>query len=117
MSDAGLTTDRYWIGSNNGLEQSWQWAKDGKISMDVDQPPMMEGALLYQMLKAYFSGQEYRKHLCPYLIPYTKANISEVEPALVPVSDINRFIEKINGNAIVWDINDKNFIDLPGNWD
>jgi ABC-type sugar transport system substrate-binding protein len=116
MKDAGLTTDDYWLGSSNGREISWQWAKDGVISMDVNQPPTLEGAILYQQIKAYFSGADYRKHLHPYIIPYTKDNVAELEPQLVPIENVDNFISKVNDGSIVWDITDPKFVDAPGNW-
>jgi hypothetical protein len=84
--------------------------------MDVNQPPTLEGAVLYQQLKAYFAGQDYRKHLHPYITPYTKENINEVESTLVPITDVPNFIAKVNDNSIVWDINDPKFLDVEGNW-
>jgi ABC-type sugar transport system substrate-binding protein len=116
MKDAGLTTDDYWLGSANGREISWNWAKDGVISMDVNQPPTIEGAVLYQQMKAYFSGAEYRKHLHPYITPYTKENIAELESSLVPIENVDNFIAKVNDNSIVWDITDAKFTDVDGNW-
>jgi ABC-type sugar transport system substrate-binding protein len=116
MSDAGLTTDDYWLGSCNGREISWGWVKDGTLSMDVNQPPTLEGAILYQQLKAYFAGQDFRKHLHPYITPYNKSNIAELEPTLVPITDVPNFIAKVNDNSIVWDINDPKFLDVTGNW-
>jgi ABC-type sugar transport system substrate-binding protein len=116
MTDAGLTTEDYWLGSSNGREISWGWAKEGKISLDVNQPPTLEGAILYQQLKAYFGGKEYRKHLHPYITAYTKENIAEVESTLVPIEDVPKFIEKVNDGSIVSDINDPKFTDAEGNW-
>jgi ABC-type sugar transport system substrate-binding protein len=116
MDEAGLTTKDYWLGSSNGREISWGWAKDGLVSMDVNQPPTMEGALLYQMIKAYFNGEEYRKHLHPYITPYTKDNIGELEPTLVPITDVDNFISKVNDNSIVWKIDDPKFTDVEGKW-
>ncbi|MDR3225344.1 MAG: sugar ABC transporter substrate-binding protein [Clostridiales Family XIII bacterium] len=117
MKDAGLTTDDYWLGSCNGREISWQWAKDGVLSMDVNQPPTMEGAILYQQLKAFFKGEEYRKHLHPYITTYTKEDINELENTLVPITDVNNFIAKINDNSIAWEITDTaKFTDAEGNW-
>ena len=50
--------------------------------MDVNQTPALEGDLLYQMLKAYFNGDEYRKYVSPYLTPYNSSNVTEL--TLVP---------------------------------
>jgi ABC-type sugar transport system substrate-binding protein len=116
MRAAGLTTEDYWLGSSNGREISWQWAKDGVISMDVNQPPTIEGAILYQQLKAYFNGAEYRKHLHPYITPYTKEDIAEKEATLVPIESVDDFIARVNDNSIVWNIDDPKFINAEGNW-
>jgi ABC-type sugar transport system substrate-binding protein len=116
MKEEGVSTDDYWLGSNNGRELSWAWAKDGVISMDVNQPPTIEGAILYQQLKAFFNGKAYRKHLHPYIIPYTKEDIALLSPSLVPINDIPNFIAKVNSDKIVWDIDDPKFTDAPGNW-
>jgi ABC-type sugar transport system substrate-binding protein len=114
MSDAGLTTEGYWIGSMNGREISWDWAQEGKISMDVNQPAAMEGYLLYQMIKAYFKGETYRKHVHPYLTGYTKENVASLRPSLVPATDIDAFMAGVESGAFVTDINDPKFLDIPG---
>ena len=51
--------------------------------MDVNQTPALEGDhLLYQMLKAYFNGDEYRKYGFPVPYPYNSYNVTEL--TLVP---------------------------------
>lgn len=117
MSDAGLTAEEYWIGSMNGREISWDWAEQGKITCDVNQPAAMEGYLLYQQLKAYFSGADYRKHVHPYLTCYTKETIKDLRPSLVPATDIDAFMAGVASGAFVTDINDPKFLDIPGDWD
>jgi len=116
VADAGLSTDQYWLGSCNGRDISWQWVKDKKITMDVNQPANMEGCLLYQMVKAYFNGDDYRKHVHPYLTAYNQDDIAEVEPTLVPCDNADDFITGMNANAFVWDINDPKFKDIEGNY-
>jgi ABC-type sugar transport system substrate-binding protein len=116
MRDAGITTADHWLGSCNGRELSWEWAKTGAISMDVNQPPTLEGAILYQQIKAYFNGGEFRRHLNPYITPYNKDTIALLAPELVPATDVSNFIAKVNDGSIVWDINDPKFPDAPGNW-
>jgi ABC-type sugar transport system substrate-binding protein len=115
MKEQGLSTDDYWLGSMNGREVSWQWTKDGVLSMDVNQSSCMEGALLYQMVKEYFAtGSVAKAHVHPYLTGYTKDTIAELEPSLVPETDINAFVEGCNNGSIVYDINDPKFLEIPG---
>ncbi|MDR1496557.1 MAG: sugar ABC transporter substrate-binding protein [Clostridiales Family XIII bacterium] len=116
VSDAGLSTDEYWLGSCNGRDISWQWVKDKKITMDVNQPANMEGCLLYQMVKAYFKGEDYRKHVHPYLTPYNQENIADLEASLVPCDNADDFMAGMNANTFVWDINDPKFKDIEGNY-
>lgn len=112
MVDAGLSTDRYWIGAMGGWEMSWNWAEDGKITMDVNQPATLEGILLYQQLKAYFNGAEYRAHLRPYFTPYTKDDIDEKWSTLVPATDIDAFMQGYKDGTFVTDINDPKFTEV-----
>ena len=115
MQAQGLSTDNYWLGSMNGREISWQWAKDGKISMDVNQPSTMEGCLLYQMLKQYFAtGSITKPHVAPYITPYTKENINDIVDTLVPATDVNNFMAGMNANKFVWKIDDPKFTEIPG---
>ncbi|MCL1854349.1 MAG: sugar ABC transporter substrate-binding protein [Clostridia bacterium] len=114
MSDAGLTAEDYWIGSMNGREISWDWAEQGKITCDVNQPAAMEGYLLYQQVKAFFNGEDFRQHVHPYLSVYNKENIGELRPGLVPATDIDAFMEGAASGAFVTDINDPKFLDIPG---
>ncbi|MDR1953495.1 MAG: substrate-binding domain-containing protein [Clostridiales Family XIII bacterium] len=112
MAAAGLASDRYWIGAIDGWEMSWNWAEDGKITMDVNQPATLEGILLYQQLKAYFNGEAYRAHLRPYFTPYTKDDIRKQWPTLVPTTDINAFMQGYKDGAFATDINDPKFTDI-----
>ena len=115
MEQQGLSTDDYWLGSMNGREISWDWCQKGVLSMDVNQPSAMEGALLYQMVKEYFAtGSVSKPHVHPYLTGYTKDDIDQKIDALVPCSDIPNFIEKVNSGAIVWQIDDPKFLPIPG---
>lgn len=113
IQDEKLSLGDYWIGACNGKEVSWDWAEDGKISMDVNQPAALEGVLLYQQLKSYFAGETYRKYIRPYLTPYTKENIFQLRPGLVPATDIDAFMQGHKDGAFVTDINDPKFIDIP----
>lgn len=112
MEEAGLNSSDYWLGGCNGREISWQWVRDGVITMDVNQSAALEGITLYQQVKANFNGEEYRKYVHPYLTPYNVDNIEEV--ALVPFSDVDAFMEGRAANNFVTDINDPKFTDIAG---
>jgi ABC-type sugar transport system substrate-binding protein len=114
MQDAGLNPSDYLITSCNGREMSWQWAKDGVVAQDVNQPASMEGNVLYQQIKAWSLGQDYRKYIHPYLTSYTKDDINELEPSLVPVTDVDAFLKGVEEGAFVTDINDPKFVDNAG---
>lgn len=114
MTDAGLNPADYWIGSSNGREISWNWAKEGTITMDVNQAASLEGSTLYQQIKAYFNNAEYRKYIHPYLTPYNKDNINEVESSLIPFSDVDAFVKGMQDGTFVTDINDALFTDIEG---
>jgi ABC-type sugar transport system substrate-binding protein len=112
MTDANLTADNYWIGSVNGNEISWDWAEDGLITMDVNQPAALEGILLYQQLKAYFSGEAFRAYLRPYFTPYTKEDIAEKRPSLIPATNIDAFMQGYKDGVFITDIDDPIFADI-----
>ncbi|GHU64610.1 hypothetical protein AGMMS49983_10690 [Clostridia bacterium] len=114
MGDAGLSTDDYWLGACNGREESWQWVKDGTLSMDVNQSPCLDGLTLYNQLKAYFAGEEYRKFVYNYATPYNQDTIGALEPSLVPCSDVDAFIAKYNTGSVITDLNDPAFVTMPG---
>lgn len=114
IKEAGLQPADYWLGSSNGREISWDWAKNKEITMDVNQPGALEGCMLFQQLKAYFAGEEYRKYIHPYLTPYNIDDIAELEPSLVPCSDVKAFMDKKASGAFVTDINDPKFVDQAG---
>lgn len=114
MEAAGLDPADYWIGASNGREISWGWAQEGKITMDVNQPASLEGTTIYQMIKAYAAGEEYRQFISPYLTPYNKDNIADVIDTLVPVTDVDAFLEGYANDAFVTDINDPKFVDQAG---
>jgi ABC-type sugar transport system substrate-binding protein len=114
MEEAGLTTRDYWLGSLNGREISWQWAKDGLISFDANQPAPMEGAIAYQMIKEYFNtGSVEKQFVYSYLTPYTKDNINELIGSLVPCSDIPAFVDGVNSDKFVWRLSDAKFVINP----
>jgi len=114
MEDAGLNPSDYLITSCNGREISWQWAKDGIVAQDVNQPASMEGNILYQQIKAWSLGQDYRKYVHPYLTSYTKDTIGDLESSLVPVTDVDAFLKGVEEGKFVTDLNDPLFTDNAG---
>ena len=114
IQDAGLNPSDYWLGSCNGREISWQWVQDGLVTMDVNQPGAMEGAMLAQQLQAYFAGDSFRQYLHPYMTPYSIDNIDELLPSLVPATDIDAFLAGYAAGSFTTDINDPKFRDNPG---
>jgi ABC-type sugar transport system substrate-binding protein len=114
IEDAGLNPSDYTLSAGNGREISWQWVQDGTIKADVNQPATMEGCVLYQQIKAWAQGEEYRKYIHPYLTGYDVNNITEVLPTLIPFTDTANFVEGYNSGAFVTDINDPLFTDIEG---
>lgn len=112
IQEAGLNPSDYWLGASNGKEKSWEWVRNKVTTMDVNQTAALEGDALYQQLKAYFNGEEYRKYIHPYLTPFNIDNIDQV--ALVPFSDVNEYIKQRSEGKFVYDINDPKFLDNPG---
>ncbi len=112
MENAGLDPKDYWIGCCNGREISWQWAKDGIMNLDCNQPAAFEGALAYQQVKAWAKGEDYRKWIHPYLTPYTEKTIAELEPTMIPCTDIDKFLEMYEAGTIDVDINSPEVKDM-----
>jgi ABC-type sugar transport system substrate-binding protein len=114
IEGAGLSPNDYWIGSCNGREISWEWAKKGRITFDLNQPAALEGISVYQQLKAYFAGVEYRKYIRPYFSPFTKDDINQVVGGLMPCTDVDAFLAAAKAGKFVTDINDPIFLNIPG---
>lgn len=110
MESAGLNPSDYWLGSCNGREVSWQWVKDGTITMDVNQSAALEGEALYQQIKAFFTGQPYRKYIHPYLTEFDKSNIDTVN--LVPFSNVDEYMSQRAQDKFSHDINDPSWTDF-----
>ena len=116
IEEAGLDPADYFLCGGNGREISWQWVKDGVIDNDVNQSALLEGDALYQVLKAYFAGEEIRgghPYFRPYLNMLDTANIDEVWDSLVPFTDVEAYLAKRDAGAVVFDINDPLFTDNP----
>jgi ABC-type sugar transport system substrate-binding protein len=112
IKDAGLDPTKYFLSSGNGREESWAWVQAGTIAADVNQSAALEGDVIYQQIKAYFTGQTYRKYIHPYLTEYDKSNIATVVNSLVPFTDTKTYMEKRAAKAFVYDINDPKFVDI-----
>lgn len=104
MENAGLDPSKYWLGSSNGKEKSWQWVKDGKVTMDVNQTPTLEADLVFQMIKAEFAGEEYKNFVYSSLNPY---NIDHMEN-LVPY-DMDAYLQGRADGAFTYDLSDPIF--------
>lgn len=108
VEEAGLDPSDYWFGSSNGKEKSWDWVRAGRMTMDVNQTPTLEGLLVFRQLEAYFSGQDYRKYVSPYLTPYNVDNIESIN--LIPYNP-QEFLKGYKEGKWVTDINDAKFKD------
>jgi ABC-type sugar transport system substrate-binding protein len=106
IQESGLNPSDYWLGSCNGKEKSWQWVRDGLETMDINQTPALEAEAVYQQLKAYFAGEDYRKYLHPYVTPFNKDNIDSL--TLVPFVAEDYLAQREN---FVTDINDPKWTD------
>ncbi len=112
MTGAGLNPSDYWLGSCNGREISWDWVKNKTITMDVNQSAALEGDTVYQQIKAYFTGQTYRKYVHPYLTPY---NIDDIgTKSLVPFSDVKEYMTQRAANKFPHDITGPEWTDIQG---
>lgn len=112
ITDAGLNPSDYWLGVCNGREMSWQWVTDKTVTMDVNQSAALEGDTVYQQIKAFFKGEEYRKYVHPYLTPY---NIDDIATkALVPFSDVEEYMSQRAADKFAHDINGAEWTDIVG---
>jgi hypothetical protein len=80
--------------------------------MDVNQTAALEGDVVYQQVKAYFAGAEYRKYIHPYLTPFTTEDVASKQ--LIPFSDVKEYIAQRTAGKFVYDINDAKFADNAG---
>ena len=110
MDEAGLDSSKYWMGSSNGKEKSWDWVEKGTTTMDVNQPPTLEADILFQQVSAYFDGKTFKKGIfCP-LKAFDKSNIDRDKMVPWILAD---YMAKRKANAFVWDITDDSFIANP----
>ena len=114
LEEAGLDPADYWLGGGNGREITWEWVKEGVTDCDVNQSAMLEGDAIYQVLKAYFAGEEIRggkPYFQPYLMALDTDNINEIYDSLVPFTDVDAYLAKRAAGTVTYDINDPLFTD------
>jgi ABC-type sugar transport system substrate-binding protein len=111
MQEAGLDPSKYWLGSSNGKEKSWDWVKKGITTMDVNETPTLEADAAHQQIKAHFEGRPYKKAVFVPMIPFDKSNINVDK--LVPFLH-DDYMKKREAGAFVYDINDPSFRAQPG---
>jgi ABC-type sugar transport system substrate-binding protein len=110
MKDAGLDPSKYFLTSANGREESWQWVKDGTIKADVNQSAALEGDVIYQQVKGYFTGTSYKKYVHPYMNEYDSSNVNSV--AFIPFTDYKQYMTQRDANKFVHDISDAKFTEF-----
>lgn len=106
MQEAGLDPSKYWLGSSNGKEKSWDWVQNGQTTMDVNQCPTLEADIAFQQIKAHFAGQPYKKAVFVNFLPFEKDNIDRSK--LIPWV-LDDYMTKRAQNAFVYDINNPAF--------
>ena len=106
MQEAGLDTSKYWLGSSNGKEKSWDWVAKGQVTMDVNECPTLEADVAYQQIKAHFEGKPFKKAIFVNFIPYDKATLDTSK--LVPWI-LDDYMKKRDANAFKYDMNDPLF--------
>jgi ABC-type sugar transport system substrate-binding protein len=103
MKEAGLDSSKYWLGSSNGKEKSWDWVANGQTTMDVNQCPTLEADLVFQQISALFDGKPYKKFVFASLLPFDKSTVDKNK--LIPwIRD--DYLAKRKAGAFVYDIND-----------
>jgi len=106
MQEAGLDPSKYWLGSSNGKEKSWDWVEKGTTTMDVNETATLEADIAYQQIKAYFAGKPYKKAVFVPVIPFDHSNINRDK--LVPFFH-DDYMKKRDAGAFAYDINDPSF--------
>lgn len=112
MKDANLDPSKYFLSACGGTEKSLDWIKDGTIKCDVNLSAALEGDVLYQQIKAYFTGEKYRKYIHPYLTEFDASNIDQVTGMLIPSTDGKTYIAARKANKFAHNISDSKFTDI-----
>ena len=106
MQEAGLDPSKYWLGSSNGKEKSWDWVAEGLTTMDVNQCPTLEADIAFQQISAYFDGKPYKKAVFVNFQPYEKD--TDDKSKMIPWI-LDDYLAKRAANAFKYDINDPAF--------
>jgi len=106
MQEAGLDPGKYWLGSSNGKEKSWDWVAKGLTTMDVNQCPTLEADIAFQQISAYFAGKPYKKAVFVNFQPYEKD--TDDKSKMIPWI-LDDYMAKRAANAFKYDINDPVF--------
>jgi ribose transport system substrate-binding protein len=106
MQEAGLDPSKYWLGSSNGKEKSWDWVAKGLTTMDVNQCPTLEADIAFQQISAYFDGKPYKKAVFVNFQPYEKD--TDDKSKMIPWI-LDDYLAKRAANAFKYDINDPAF--------
>lgn len=110
MQEAGLDPSKYWLGSSNGKEKSWDWVEKGLVTMDVNECPTLEADIAYQMVKMDFAGKKHPKAIFVAFTPYDKKTLNK--KTMVPWITKD-YIAKRDAKAFKYDINDPAFRPNP----
>jgi ABC-type sugar transport system substrate-binding protein len=106
MQEAGLDPSKYWLGSSNGKEKSWDWVEKGWVTMDVNQCPTLEADIAFQQVTAYFDGKPYKKAVFVNFMPFEKEGLDKSK--MIPWI-LDDYMAKRAANAFKYDINDPVF--------
>jgi ABC-type sugar transport system substrate-binding protein len=106
MQEAGLDPGKYWLGSSNGKEKSWDWVEKGLVTMDVNQCPTLEADIAFQQVTAHFEGKPYKKAVFVNFMPFEKDNLDKSK--MIPWI-LDDYMTKRAANAFKYDISDPVF--------
>jgi ABC-type sugar transport system substrate-binding protein len=110
IQEAGLDPSKYWLGSSNGKEKSWDWVQKGLVTMDVNQCPTLEADICFQQITANFAKKPYKKAVYVNFMPYEKSTVDKNK--MVPWI-LDDYMKKRAAKAFKFDINDPVFRNNP----
>jgi ABC-type sugar transport system substrate-binding protein len=106
MQEAGLDPSKYWLGSSNGKEKSWDWVEKGEVTMDVNQCPTLEADIAFQQVTAYLDGKPNKKAIFVNFTPFEKETLDKSK--MIPWV-LDDYMAKRAAKAFKYDINDDVF--------
>ncbi|MBV9674531.1 MAG: substrate-binding domain-containing protein [Verrucomicrobia bacterium] len=106
MQEAGLDPSKYWLGSSNGKEKSWDWVEKGEVTMDVNQTPTLEADIAFQQITDHFGGNPYKKAVFVNFLPFEKDTLDRSK--MIPWFR-DEYLQKRAAHAFKYDINDPVF--------